>query len=436
MRALVLALFACGGCLQIAPADGALHCSTVGSKCPSGYWCAGDNTCWHVGKMPVVAAVPDMSVSVGADLAPRRDMMSMSISCMLPGDCPAAPSWCLLVGCIGGSCALVAQPEGTFLPDNLQVPHDCQKLACNATGQAQPMPDPTDLPIDPSGGCNTASCNGGSIMLAPTASGTSCTRIASGICNGKGVCGVCKPGDVTCASNTQLTTCLADGSAWMNSMTCQSCSNANCVALCNAANFPQCNGNTQVTCVSGSTVSTPCGNGCCATTKMCNASATCGNGAPIGGSSCDGTRTVINSCDSCGNGTTHGCGGDPNGSFCLDDGDGHGPHCVPCLPGAAACCTPSGESSADGSQLCDATGHWGGCAKCSGGVGSTVSCSGAGVCGCSAPDPCDGSNCGAIYDDCGVKHTCLCDSGLICNMSTHVCRVVTTTKTCTTIQCQ
>jgi hypothetical protein len=439
---IVLAL-AGSGCLQITPADGALHCSTVGSKCPSGYWCASDNTCWHLGHAPVVSLAPDMSVPLDAATPGPSDdggRVTMGISCMMPSDCPVSPSWCLLVGCIGGTCALVAQPEGTVLPDNLQVPHDCQKLACNATGQAQPMADPTDMPLDPSGGCNTASCNGGSVTLVPTPAGTACTKIASGVCNGKGSCGACKPGDVQCASNTQLQTCSSDGSQWMNSMTCQSCSNANCVALCNAADFPQCNGNTQVTCVSGMTVNTSCANGCCGTSKMCNAAATCSNGAPISGSICDSSRTVINSCDGCGNSAGHACSGDPNGSFCLDDGDGRGPQCVPCLPGSGACCTPAGESSADGHQSCDGTGHWGACVKCTGGTTATVSCSGAGVCHCTADDPCDGTVCGQIPDDCGVKHACTCDSGWICNATTHLCHIITTTTTrpttCTTTLCQ
>jgi hypothetical protein len=423
------ALLACAGCLQITPIDGALHCSTVGDQCPPGYWCASDQTCWHLGKTPPTPTL-DMSIAPGDDML----MQSMETSCMTPSDCPATPSWCLLVGCIGGTCALVAQPQGTILPDNLQVAHDCQKLRCNATGQAESIADPSDTPLDPSGGCNTPSCNGGAVTLAPTAIGTACTAVQSGICNGKGVCGVCRPGNVYCSSNIQLQICAPDGSAWVNQATCQSCSNTpvpgNCVAPCDATKFPQCNGNTLVTCVGGMTKNQGCANGCCASggvAPACNASATCSNGVALGGAKCDGTQTTILSCPTCGgSGASASCAGNGNGSDCLDTGDGKGPHCVPCLPGATQCCAPSGQTSAVGNQQCDPSGHWGACTICPVAAGATPTCSGNGSCGCSARNPCTGLNCGQINDLCGQPQSCDCtDPNRDCNFTSHHCVIST-----------
>src|SRR5262249_20195746 len=160
--------------------------------------------------------------------------------------CPAPPGPCLLQACVGNVCAIVAAPAGTEVSPSLQAPHDCQKQVCDSSGNAMNVADPSDLPVDPSGGCNTPSCNGPTPRPAPTAAGTACTQIDKGVCNGAGVCGACKPGATQCGSgNTVQQLCNAQG-AWENHQTCAGvCSNGVCTGTCNPSNYtPNCVGTT------------------------------------------------------------------------------------------------------------------------------------------------------------------------------------------------
>jgi hypothetical protein len=50
--AVLLCLLGAAGCYGPNPADGKLKCSVAEQKCPEGYHCASDGTCWHNGHDP------------------------------------------------------------------------------------------------------------------------------------------------------------------------------------------------------------------------------------------------------------------------------------------------------------------------------------------------------------------------------------------------
>jgi hypothetical protein len=398
------------GCLAINPADGALQCSTVGKQCPSGFHCAVDNTCWHDGKDPVVGGGGDMAnVVVSGDMAGTPT----NSSCMQPQDCLAASSPCQVQACIHSECALVAVVGGTVVSPSQQVPGDCTKLVCNDTGNAVPMPDPTDVPPDPTGGCQTPACNGMTPTFTPTASGTVCTGGGGGVCNGAGVCGACKPGGSRC-SNLTVQSCSTAGQ-WVDGATCKNaCTNGACTGSCTVGvDASYCSGIDQLNACGAdhnwhaSTCPNACVNGACGGT--CKPS----------GKTCSGNNVTW--CDSNGNPQSQSC------SSCLNGA------CVDCTPSTSTCCTTGGVA---GAQTCDSTGHWGACNSCG---GAAYSCSGAGSCACTmAPSPChSGDTCGTRPDACGVTQACgggdgTCPQGETCRLvlGNYVCKpIVTTTAT-------
>jgi hypothetical protein len=408
---LLVALASVASCLQFSPGDGALHCSTAGRQCPSGYYCADDNTCWKNGHTPTTPP-PDM--------AGAPDMLPMNMSCMLPSDCPAPTQACLVSACIQSMCGLISATQGVA-PPNAQVAGDCQKHVCDANGNLTAAKDSTNIPSDPTGGCNTPSCNGSTPTLTPTASGTACTQTASGVCNGSGVCGVCKPGNVQCAADGKtVQTCSAAGQ-WVNGTVCRNaCTAGQCSGACNPAlDAPYCTGIDQLHSCSGTSwVTSTCTYACVgdgSPGKVGTCTGTCKPSSPT----CSNT-TTLSWCDASGTPRTQTC------SYCLNGA------CVDCQPGAVQCC-----NSNAGNQTCDNTGHWGGCASCG---GTYWSCS-AGTCSCSAPDPCvAGDACGTRNDACGAARNCpagsdgSCAAGYVCYYNTvshaYKCKVDSTTTGC------
>jgi hypothetical protein len=377
---LVLLLLAKGGCLRITPTDGSLHCSAGSQKCPSGYYCASDNTCWHTG------AAPDMA---GDGVA----------TCMVPSDCPPQAQPCILSACVQNICGAVNAPSGT-VPAKAQMQGDCQRRICDDNGQVLSVADDTNVPSDPTGGCNTPSCKSGVPIMTPTSSGTSCQ--IGGVCNGAGVCAVCRPGNSQCAGST-IQNCSTDGQ-WMNGTVCRNqCTNGVCTGACSPSlDAPYCSGNTRNVCVGSSWQAMPC------TNQACVNGACVGNCAPSP-KTCSGNQVVW--CDGSGNMQTQTC------TACLNGA------CVDCNPNTSACCT---AGSLAGHMTCDSTGHWGACTACGG--NSYYSCSGTGVCNCSAPDPCLSLDCGNKLDGCGVLHSCgTCSSCYRCANNFCICAI---TKCC------
>lgn len=420
-RISLLFLVAASGCLKIAPADGALHCSTVGSRCPSGYYCADDKTCWHLGKAPML----DMSVGGGGDLGDNgggADLSRPAVSfCMVPSDCPMTLPACLSPVCVGSVCGSVGTAQGTVAPASAQVAGDCQTRICDGNGNVTTKPDNTNIPVDPTGGCNTPSCNNGAPKLTPTASGTSCTQQAGGICNGSGVCGVCQPGTSRCASDGKTIQNCSTAGQWVNGNTCSfACTSGACSGSCTmGVDPPYCSGVDQLhTCdASHNWVASTCTYACSGTPGACTG--TC----KPSGNSCSGNSVTW--CDATGTPRSQACTGAT--PVCLSGS------CVVCNPNAVQCCTAS--NGFPGNQTCSASGTWGTCNACGG--NSAYSCSG-GTCSCSDPnDPCLNAACGTATDACGRTVTCTdtcAPFGEICayNATTHTyyCKVPSTGGTC------
>jgi hypothetical protein len=73
-RILGLAMaMAISGCYSPNVPNGKLKCSTDGNKCPEGFHCATDGTCWKNGQEPGaivdMAQLPDLSPPIGGDMA-------------------------------------------------------------------------------------------------------------------------------------------------------------------------------------------------------------------------------------------------------------------------------------------------------------------------------------------------------------------------------
>ena len=423
-RFALLFLLATAGCLKIAPADGALHCSTVGSKCPSGYYCADDNTCWHTGSAPSL----DMSVGGTDDLGDTgdgggpADLSPPPVSfCMVPSDCTMTLPACLSPVCVGSVCGSVGTAQGTAAPPSSQVKGDCQTRICDGNGNVTTKPDNTNLPTDATGGCYTMGCNNGAPTMTPTMPGTACTQHAGGICNGAGVCGVCKPGTSQCATDGKtIQNCSTDGQ-WVNGTTCSyACTAGACSGSCTmGVDQPYCSGIDQLhTCdASHNWVTTTCTYACSGT----NPGACTGTCKPSG-NTCNGN--TVTWCDSTGTPKQMACAGST--PVCL------GGSCVQCSPNAVGCCTASNGFA--GNQSCSAAGTWGTCNACGG--NSSYTCS-SGACGCTPNDPCANQVCGSAVNSCGTTVTCTntcAASGDICayNSTTHTyyCKAPATGGTC------
>jgi hypothetical protein len=79
-RGVVLGALLVAGCIRVNPADGAFVCGTT-VKCPDGYYCAGNNTCWHNGHPTSLGMVNQ--------------------ACNQPSDCSTS-------SCLKGFCQLVS----------------------------------------------------------------------------------------------------------------------------------------------------------------------------------------------------------------------------------------------------------------------------------------------------------------------------------------
>ena len=391
---------ALAGCLRITPADGLLQCSTIGRQCPTDYYCAGDNTCWHNGKGPTTGG-DDMSVG-DAGSVDSPDLAPQLMSCMLPSDCPMPTQGCLLPACIQGVCGLVAAPAGTT-PAQIQVKGTCQKLVCDSSGNAAPMTDTTNVPADATGGCNTPSCTGPTPKMTPTAAGTTCSATTNGVCNGAGICGVCKPGAAQCKGLT-IQSCSTSGQ-WVDGTVCKNaCTGGMCTGMCTSGvDAPYCTGIDQLNSCGADHAwhATTCPNAC--------SSGACSGSCKPSAKTCSGSTVVW--CDATGTPQSMAC------SACLNGA------CVDCNPSATQCCSAGALA---GHQSCDSGGHWGTCSACGG--NADYSCAGAGTCSCSAPSPCKANDaCGTRSDGCGVVQGCGPNGDGSCNVG--YCSYNTTTQT-------
>lgn len=95
LRRLALLLLGVGGCLRTEPPDGALRCREEAPRCPQGFACAPDGTCWRDGRYMSV----DMAVEVGGP----PDLATTEVTLETPDASIPAPALSLLAGAIGGT---------------------------------------------------------------------------------------------------------------------------------------------------------------------------------------------------------------------------------------------------------------------------------------------------------------------------------------------
>lgn len=153
--------------------------------------------------------------------APEDD--GAAIACKAASDCPEADA-CLLPVCVGGFCDIVFAPPGTEPPADMQVAGDCKRLECGEMGSIVARTDVNDTP--PADDCIRTFCDGPNPRVENLAAGTPCK--GSGVCNGKGECGVCVPGSKACEGEVPFH-CDENG-VWKAGPTCPSaCEDGACV---------------------------------------------------------------------------------------------------------------------------------------------------------------------------------------------------------------
>lgn len=69
--------------------------------------------------------------------------------CAVTSDCPQAGQLCYTtVACVSGRCAYALAAYGDPVPDALQTPRDCRRVACDGFGKTTSVPEDDDLPDD------------------------------------------------------------------------------------------------------------------------------------------------------------------------------------------------------------------------------------------------------------------------------------------------
>jgi alpha-tubulin suppressor-like RCC1 family protein len=151
--------------------------------------------------------------------------------CATDRDCPQPQNACQVWTCYQEVCTAVAAARDTVLPKEAQVAGDCKILVCDGQGKSVAIADKTDEPAEDDNPCAEEACEDGQPAYPAVAVGTPCGK--SGVCNGKGKCGVCLPEAQKCDGNTPAT-CSEDG-AWVSQGACPAaspiCSGASCIGI-------------------------------------------------------------------------------------------------------------------------------------------------------------------------------------------------------------
>src|SRR5262245_41283335 len=92
-QALVVVVGLVAACLEANPTDGTLLCSPTPPRCPRGYVCSADDTCWREGHAPNT----DMGSQDGSDAAPTPDLTGGPDVDLAP-----PPTLSILAGAPGG----------------------------------------------------------------------------------------------------------------------------------------------------------------------------------------------------------------------------------------------------------------------------------------------------------------------------------------------
>lgn len=427
-----------GAACNLTLSNGGLKCSTDGDKCPPGYHCAADKTCWKDGEDPTsdgggtydlppgdLAGGPDQSIDLNEvdafeppppDLLPGPDIqpiLSIGSTCNYDGEC------------ISGSCA-----------DGVCCNSDCKDpcKSCNQTGSVgtcNPLPSDS-APAHGSCGPDTME---------------SCGR--SGVCDGTGACRywgtsvVCKAG--SCDTNTNLNTadskcdgagnCITPTAIACDPYLCQPDGKA-CYGSCSGSGAGQCK------------APNPCESGQCGPKVQgtpCGGDGECATGNCVDGVCCDQPVGSCSGCKQCNLASSLGLctsvpkGQDPhstcaqNDATCVAGGCSGAGQCQPSASSVTCNSSCSGGNQwttrkCDGatSGACPATTGTVSCPsnlKCADGVSCAANCTTNGDSDCITGYYCGGSNCSPKKDlgqMCSGGNECLssnCVDGVCCETS-------------------
>ncbi len=339
--------------------------------------------------------------------------------CSVPDDCPGTDTLCMTRTCDMGVCGMDFAAAG---PASEQVAGDCLTASCDGQGTLSAEPDDNDV-LDDSNPCTEDSCDNGSPVNTPTASGTMCSDGGNGaLCDGNGACveclegtdctdnvcdnNVCVPGTcndtVTNVNETDVDCGGADCTPCADGLACVAptdCVSSVCTASVCAV--PTCSD----LAANGMETDVDCGGGSC---SACGPNLACAVNSDCAGNDCSGSVCVPN----CTDGVTTGM---------ETDVDCGGPVCNGCATGETCAvgsdCTTGvcdattfvcvGTSCGDAVQNGDETGVdcGGSCPMCADGLGCAV----AGDC---QSGVCTGMVCQAsVCGDNMVVGTEVCDDG-------------------------
>jgi hypothetical protein len=162
------------------------------------------------------AAVPLLAFGCSTRLGSKDPTTTSDIPCVNQFDCPSAPHECVISTCIDQYCAMVSASDKTVVQQ--QKGGDCALLVCDGRGGIKALSDPRDWPADDGNACTDETCEDGAPVYPPLEVGTKCGEDESGVCNGKGACGACLPGNKRCQGNTPEE-CSEDGQ-WASGEAC------------------------------------------------------------------------------------------------------------------------------------------------------------------------------------------------------------------------
>jgi hypothetical protein len=268
------------------------------------------------------------------------------VQCLVPETCPGQNNECQTRTCNGGSCGMTYTPVGTAVA--LQAGSDCKTNVCDGQGGITTVANDSDLQDD-GNPCTTDSCSGGNPVHAPVAQGTNCG--GAFICNATGSCVGCNsngdcPGannecqSQVCAGNVCTTQYQPSGTPVgvqaSGDCTKSACDGAgNLVAMIDDGDVPV-DGNacTSDVCSSGTGSNPPANAGAICPGGVCNGAGACGVCVPGDSKYCCGVKS-------------------PACCYAAAKASVPGTSTPDEVPDLACCC--------DGTQDCDASGHWGGC---------------------------------------------------------------------------
>ncbi|HEY1812016.1 MAG TPA: hypothetical protein VGG74_06635 [Kofleriaceae bacterium] len=220
------------------------------------------------------------------------DGAGQCVGCISAAECPGSDTECETRTCIGNTCGIDYQIEGTVLAN--QVAGDCEDLVCDGSGGTEQVVDDSDTPSGSA--CTTGSCNNGFPTQTPAGSGTPCGSDFE--CDGSGNCGD------YCGNGVALGSEDCDGSD-LQSQTCAGL---------------------------GFTAGTlACSPTCTFDTSGCT---TCGNGEIEAGEACDGTQL--------------------GSATCVTQGFAQGQlACSPTCTFDTSGCSTCGDGIISGTEVCD-----------------------------------------------------------------------------------